>query len=590
MTFSEPTSPAIQVLKNTIDVTQIPFSTLGSRLMLYLDSDHSTLTIQLAERLNQLQPGLEDHLSRPAFLSDLHLIDRAGTPLSIQQITTYPHALFLGTRIGPFSIAFFNEHTLAVGFPENQPGGISGLISPGVWHATPQGGELRESRNLSYRTNGTILRNILHPQTGGKQLELIVEAGQDKAVFLSVRSDLNLSTQTAPFSAVLDKAEQRWEDWFASIPAVQNDYTKKYTYAWWVLGNNLVSPKGALKRPAVMPSKAHYLGIWNWDAAFHALALRHRDISLAQDQIRALLDWQQPDGMLPDVVHDEGTVTWIAHPSAAEVTKPPVMAWTALKLHETHPDPAFLAEIYPGLVQWNRWWFSNLDDASGLPVYTHPYSSGADDNPLWDHGLPALSPDLCSYLVLQMESLGKIAQTLKKPDEASTWRSRADKLMEKTTRELYDPEKQFFAAKHQGSVIPERTLLNLSPLWTGRLSPSQQEALLQQLTDPQIFWGDFPLSTVAKDNPSFSPEVMWRGPVWVNTNYLFIEALFKIGQDQLARELRLKTIQMIQNHEDIYEYYHPQTGAPPPTAVPMFSWSAALFIDLVLQEYREDPS
>jgi putative isomerase len=30
----------------------------------------------------------------------------------------------------------------------------------------------------------------------------------------------------------------------------------------------------------MMPSKVQYVGIWNWDACFHALAFRHLDPEL----------------------------------------------------------------------------------------------------------------------------------------------------------------------------------------------------------------------------------------------------------------------------------------------------------------------
>ncbi len=49
----------------------------------------------------------------------------------------------------------------------------------------------------------------------------------------------------------------------------------------------------------------------------------------------------------------------IEHPFEAEVTKPPIMAWAALKLHEIDPDLDFLQEIYVPLVRWNAWWFSH---------------------------------------------------------------------------------------------------------------------------------------------------------------------------------------------------------------------------------------
>ena len=44
------------------------------------------------------------------------------------------------------------------------------------------------------------------------------------------------------------------------------------------------------------------------------------------------------------------------------------------------------------------------------------------------------------------------------------------------------------------------------------------------------------LPTVARNDPAYNHEAMWRGPVWANINYFFIEALQKNGESDLARE------------------------------------------------------
>ena len=73
-------------------------------------------------------------------------------------------------------------------------------------------------------------------------------------------------------------------------------------------------------------------------------------------------------------------------------------------------DREFLDEIYEAVVRWNRWWFDYNDtDGDGLPEYQHPFSSGLDDSPLWDDGMPVTAPDLNTYLVLQEEALARMA-------------------------------------------------------------------------------------------------------------------------------------------------------------------------------------
>ncbi|MEA3350043.1 MAG: trehalase family glycosidase [Chloroflexota bacterium] len=582
MSHLEVNSKYLKLLKNKIDPERAPFSDRGSRLLLYKAPKNDTLFLKLAERLEDLQPCLEDHRNRPPYLPSLNFVDETGNPLSFQ-LTSYPHALFFQTRIGVFSIAFYKEDTIAVGVPKNVECGIKIAISPSLHDQTKLGGTLKERRNLAYATNGSILTNNLSHKNGLQILEFLIESKEDDAIYLNIRSDVDVHTQLAPFSETLKRAEEKWHNWFSSVPEISNIYREQYYYAWWILGNNLVSPRGHLKREAMMPSKAQYYGIWNWDACFHAIALRHVDIELARDQLRAILDWQLPDGMLPDVVHAEGVVDWIDHPIPGQVTKPPVMAWAALKLHETDPDTDFLEEIYPALKRWNGWWLLTEDKGTGLPHYNHPFSSGADDNPLWDHGMPVLSPDLSTYLFKQTKALSTIAKKIGMPREAEIWETRAAGIVERLQTELYDSKAGLFQAKHKSEVIPEVTLFNLYPLWTAYLNADIESQLLDHLTNPEEFWASHPLSTVARNTPSYEPETMWRGPVWVNTNYIFIEALEQIGYHTLAKKLRSETLEFLRESNDFYEYYNPETGAPPEKAAPIFGWSAALFIDMVIK-------
>jgi glycogen debranching enzyme len=98
------------------------------------------------------------------------------------------------------------------------------------------------------------------------------------------------------------------------------------------------------------------------------------------------------------------------------------------------------------------------------------------------------------------------------------------------------------------------------------------------------------IPTVARNDPAYDPEAMWRGPAWANINYFFIEALQKAGETGLARELRDKTLNMIMDQPGIHEYYNPETGEPPAGAASMFGWTAAVFIELALQATADPDS
>ncbi|MBI3739635.1 MAG: glycogen debranching protein, partial [Chloroflexi bacterium] len=202
-------------------------------------------------------------------------------------------------------------------------------------------------------------------------------------------------------------------DWFAAAPSVADKFSRQYYYAWYVMRAGLISTRYFLTREAMVPSIIHYMGVWQWDAFFHALAYRHIDSKLAEDQLRVLIDHQREDGMIPDAVHDEGIITHLTQPVDADVTKPPLIAWTALKLFQTNRHRDFLQEIYEPIVRWNNWWFEKNDDTrDGIVQYNHPFSSGLDDSPLWDEGMPVESPDLNTYLVLQLDALAEIAEII----------------------------------------------------------------------------------------------------------------------------------------------------------------------------------
>ena len=572
-----------ELLKNHIDITLVPFSDRGSRLLVFKTMEHDSLYIKLAERLTSLQPGLDTYRYRPPYIQDLVLIDEAGMALAFH-LTTYPHKLVFETRLGDFCLAFHRNDTIAIGLPPDVTAGVRFRVSTQLWQKLDGGGSLRAVRNLAYHSNGTVLRNEVGLEREAYSLEFVVEGGSDVSIHLNIRNDTNVDGPVASMSSIVAEREKTWKAWFDRAPKVDERFHRHYYYAWWVMANNLVSPLGRVTREAMMPSKITYVGVWNWDACFHALAYRHVDAELARNQLRTMIDCQLSDGMIPDAVYDEEVVASIEHPFKAEVTKPPIMAWAALKLHELDPDIEFLKEIYVPLVRWNAWWFSmNDDDADGLVQYNHPYSSGLDDSPLWDHGMPVESPDINTYLCVQMGSLAVMAEALNMDAEGAMWRKRAAAIVRRMITDFWDNEAGIFRATHDQKPIPVATPFNLYPLWTGQLPEDIRERLIGQLTDPSRFWGEHVLPTVARDDPTYDPKTMWRGPVWANINYFFIEALEQIGRHDLADELRERTLNLIMAYDGIYEYYNAETGKPPETAAAIFGWTAAVFIDLAIR-------
>jgi putative isomerase len=574
---------ALSVLQNQIDIRRVPFSDRGSRLLVYQHTDKPALYIKLAERLIRVEPGIESYLRRPPFIEDLCFIDESGKALEFTTITS-PERLMFQTQLGDFNLVFHDLNTLVFGLPENQTVGVSFRIRLTHSHVTETGGGINHVRDFNYKTNSEVTLNQTSFDCGDMVVHFIVKSKQDSSITFDFNQSDNLTQSNLSFSTARESAKKRWAEWFQSAPDVIEPYRQKYAYAWWMMANNLIHPSGYITHEAMVPTKAFYVGVWLWDSALHAIAFRQIDPQLAQDQIRVMLAHQLPDGMLPDAIFDEGIVSEIGHPFHGKVTKPPILAWAALKIHEVYPDIQFLKEIYEPLVKCNDWWFHyNDDDQDGIVQYTHPYSSGLDDSPLWDHGMPVESPDINTYLVMQMQALSEIAKQIGRVDEAQVWQTKSEELLKRMIEHLWDEEAGVFQSLHNEKPIPVLTPLNLLPLWTGQLPEEIKNKLLAHLTNSETFWGKFGLPTVAFNDPAYNPEKMWRGPVWANINYFFIDALQRINEHELANELRDKTLNLIANQPDIREYYNSQTGQSPKSAAPIFGWSAAVFIELALQ-------
>ncbi|MFI6479164.1 amylo-alpha-1,6-glucosidase [Nonomuraea sp. NPDC050663] len=411
--------------------------------------------------------------------------------------------------------------------------------------------------------------------------DTLVLTGEGEAVWEGGSAVLPV-TLTGAGTLVPGAAEARWRAWLERMPPVPDDLRERAELAWWTLAINQIDIRG---RTSVIPSKYGYVGLWNWDSYFHAIGLRHGDIELAREQIRILLDNQRPDGLIPDVVHDHGVLAETtdlprsdiarmdqhvgggAPREVVPVTKPPLTAWAVWKLHEAQPDLGFLREVYDRLVASQEWWFKHSDpDGDGLAEYLHPYSSGLDDSPIWDHGPRAEPPDLNSYLALQYDRLADIADAL---GIEHSWRDQAQALVDLMIAERWDGER--FLTR----PVPTRTPLELMPLFTGRLPREIADRLVADLTS-KSFWA--PVPSVAYDDPLFDPEAMWRGPVWLNINYLLIDGLRRSGYPEVASELAQKVLDLV--GYGFYEYWNPLTGQGSQRATTGFGWSAALFLDL----------
>ena len=83
-------------------------------------------------------------------------------------------------------------------------------------------------------------------------------------------------------------------------------------------------------------------------------------------------------------------------------------------------------------------------------------------------------------------------------------------------------------------------------------------------------------SSINPKYSSYEEKRYWRGPVWINCNWILYRAM-KTKDRKFSNLIKQKTIDLIEK-KGFFEYYSSKTGKA--MGANNFSWSAALYLDL----------
>lgn len=206
--------------------------------------------------------------------------------------------------------------------------------------------------------------------------------------------------------------QERWQTYLEDSLHGDSQYNLVTVKAIETLTTNWRSAAGAIKHDGIIPSMSYkwFVGMWAWDSWKQAVATSQFNGELAMNNIRALFDYQiqKDDKVRPQ---DAGTIIDAIFYNQDEFrggdggnwnernSKPPLAAWTVWNVYKQTGDREFLQEMYPKLVAYNKWWYTNRDhDQNGIAEYgamVHEYNYQHDDkgNLILDkNGQPKFDP------------------------------------------------------------------------------------------------------------------------------------------------------------------------------------------------------
>ena len=385
--------------------------------------------------------------------------------------------------------------------------------------------------------------------------------------------------------------KERWEGYLTKIlrKDMKPEYDRIAAKAVVTLISNWRTHRGGLLHEGIVPSHAAYyfVGFWAWDTWRFSAALAKFDPKLAKDNIRAMFDYQQPDGMIIDCIYTDPAE------NNARDSKPPLVSWAVDEIFTHTNDTAFISEMYPQLMAYYKWWYNKRDhNRNGMCEYgstdgtleAAAWESGMDNAIRFDDAkmlkndgaedawsMDQESVDLNAYLALECKLLKKFAGILGVTFDGPDYSSQVADY-------FFDKEKGFFFDRRlkDGSFIQEPGCEAYTPLWTKVATADQVKAMLPLLTDTAKFSTYIPFPTVAADHPKYNPRGYWRGPIWLDQTYFAIRGLRNYGYNKMADEYTLQVFDRLQGLKEgapIHENYGTHTGEL--LKAPHFSWSSS---------------
>jgi glycogen debranching enzyme len=373
------------------------------------------------------------------------------------------------------------------------------------------------------------------------------------------------------------------------------------------------------------PSPPRYRHQWYWDSCFHAIVWRHFDRVRAREELRTLLRSGRLDGFIPHTVFWHDSPGWRRAPfyatnsvrgnrSTAHIQTPLIaLAWEAVA-EVSDDEPGFATESLDALRLHYDWLNDHRDpDGDGLISIIHPDESGLDDSPKYDPVFGWMSHYLPGYFwliersrrlgydsreiierydehvedvmvnVFYALSLRALARLL--GDDGEVYQRRAERAEEALLEHCWDDDRGLFwdLAGRAHRPIEISTWSCLAPLAIPSLPQEIGRRLVEEhLLNPARYRVPYGIPSVSREEPSFRPGWhlyrCWRGPSWVNTAWLLLPPMRRLGYEEEADRIFESYLGLVEGH-GFREYYNPLNGEG--LAARHFGWST-LLVDLAV--------
>lgn len=375
-----------------------------------------------------------------------------------------------------------------------------------------------------------------------------------------------------------------------------------------VMKVNTLAPEGPFRQMWSTPDRVPHKDMWLWDTVFHSWGMNELQPDVSWQCLKTMLDAANEDGMIVHQVAVGGR--------RSSITQPPILAWGVWANYEAERDRDKLRYALPILERYLEWDIRHRDkNGNGLlewhiqsNVLCRSGESGMDNSPRFDEALDLDAVDFSTFAALDMEYVACMAEELGQKEKATMWQERSQAMAARIISELWSETDGFFYDKRMdGQPTGVQAVSGFLPLLLKQLPEKHVDRLLDALRDPARFGAPYPVPSVALSDESWGTD-MWRGPSWINLNYLIVQGLRLHGRDEEAGRLAEQTMRLVGRYFERYgvtfEYYDSRDERPPVAcdrkgpvkekydlrqkvdSIRDYHWTAALTACLILDKHR----
>jgi alpha,alpha-trehalase len=365
----------------------------------------------------------------------------------------------------------------------------------------------------------------------------------------------------------------------ALLAALTRDFSK--------LAPQTIHPaQGVLTRSYLTPA-GYYQQMWDWDGFFigaHWLNQNAADAKYLGDWVLSFTAASDADGYVAGCIAPSGL-----HALFGKFAMKPFLAQGALLAGEKLNDYSWLRAAWPAMVRIEAYRRRTQFDAHWkLWFWDNAMQSGADNSASLTNDpkerSAILAVDASVWAMREDEAMAVLARRLGYAEDAARYQSEAAETRSAILKSLWNAEEGVFLNRRRdtGAWVRSLSWSSFVPLAEGMVPRAEAERMIREhLLNPKEMHAPYGFRSLSASDPAYNNEAIikpysnWRGPVWINANYLDWIALRRYGFNSDAHWLAVTLAGAL--HRDIarwgsmHECYDAETGdglAPTPAQSP----------------------